>query len=58
MMRPRSHTRTQLQSTKDNSEGRMDPSQEPYDRLWAILAHPELMVSTGFANPSGTKRCP
>ena len=29
----------------------MDPSQEPYDRLWAILAHPELMVSTGFANP-------
>ena len=29
-------TRTQLQSTKHNSEGRMDPSQEPYDGLPAI----------------------
>ena len=48
-------TRTQVKS--NNFEGRMDPSQEPYDGLRAILAHPELMVSTSFANPPWTKRC-
>ena len=57
-IRTSDYTRTQLQSTKHNSEGSMDPSQEPYEGLRAILAHPELMVSTSFANPSWTKRCP
>ena len=54
-MRPEARdTRTQLQSTKHNSEGRMDPSQEPYDGLRAIEPHkksgfPIISASTSAA---------